>query len=38
MADMYDMLEPSKGVIYDWVRECTDVAEDILDDHPARVC
>ena len=35
MADGHDIPEPSKETIYRWVTEYTDVAKDILADHPA---
>ena len=35
LDDAYDMPEPSKRAIYEWVKEYTDVAQDILADHPA---
>ena len=35
MDDAYDMAEPSKRAVYQWVKEYTDVAKDILADYPA---
>lgn len=35
MDGAYDMAEPSKRAVYQWVKEYTDVAKDILADYPA---
>lgn len=35
MADGHDISEPSKETLYRWVSEYTDVAKDLLADHPA---
>ena len=35
LDDAYDMPEPSKATLYEWVAEYTDVAKDILADFPA---
>ena len=35
MDDAYDMPETSKRTLYQWVREYTEVAKDVLADHPA---
>ena len=35
MEQGHDMPEPSKETLYRWVKEYTDVAQDILADHPA---
>ena len=35
LDDAYDMPEPSKRAIYEWVKDYTDVAQDVLADHPA---
>ena len=36
LDDAYDMPEPSKFALYEWVTEYTTVSEDILDDFPAQ--
>lgn len=35
MADGHDISEPSKETLYRWVTEYTDIAKDIMADHPA---
>ena len=35
MDDAYDMAEPSKRAVYQWVTEYTEIAKDILADFPA---
>ena len=37
MADMFDIPEPSKRAIYEWVREYTDAASEAMKQHPAQV-
>ena len=36
MEDMFDISEPSKRTIYEWVREYTDRAKDAMQGHKAR--
>ena len=35
MAETFDIPEPSKATLYDWVDKYTDHAKDVLADHPA---
>ena len=35
MADIYDIEEPSKRAIYEWVKDYTDVAVEEMQNHPA---
>ena len=37
MADGHDNAERSKETLYHWMTEYTDVAKDILADHPAHM-
>lgn len=37
MEKMYDIPEPSKATIYEWVRDYTEVALEEMKDHPAEV-
>ena len=37
LADMYDMDEPSKSTVYEWVKEYTKAAKEEMENHPAQV-
>ena len=37
LSDMYDIPEPSKATVYEWVRDYTKVASKEMEQHPAHV-